>query len=403
MISQIFLQSKGVENLYLTQNPVVNVFKYVYAQYLDFATNLISLNLTETVNFGKKSSVIIPRDAHMLSKMYLYIKLPQLTPTSGTYACWSDTIGYGIFSSPIELTIGGTIIEKLYPEALDILDEFGLGKNKTLGMNEMLLKSDVFVSGIHNAERETELMIPLNFWFCKDYSLALPVLSLTNQEIKINFSFKNFQDVINYDGVTPPDTVSILDSKIFAEYIYFPQDFANAFMNKEHFYCVDQTVFNGLEKINTGSGIKSYSSKLSFTNPLKELFFACVDSENYDTNNYFNYSMFGSEDSIVKEINMLFDNKFLFDSYFPESIFRQLYTNNNHTVIPDKYIYTIPFGIRPEDNQPTGNIVLPYFSDVKLALKLNPNLINDVYLYIFGRVYNFISISNGNLTTLFSA
>ena len=68
-------------------------------------------------------SCVIPKRGHLLSKLHLHISLPILEKTDGKYACWSDTLGYGIFDGPIELQIGGVVVDRLYPQFLDAWDE----------------------------------------------------------------------------------------------------------------------------------------------------------------------------------------------------------------------------------------------------------------------------------------
>ena len=66
-----------------------------------------------------------------------------------------------------------------------------------------------------------------------------------------------------------------------------------------------------------------------------------------------------------------------------------------------RYIYTMPFSINPEDNQPTGSINLSRFNDVNLSLVMHPGN-TDCYLYTFVRSYNIVIIENGNLTLEFT-
>jgi len=111
------------QEVYLSENPQINIFKFSYYKYVNFATETVAYPLYSDAAFGNKTTVTIPKKGHLLSKMYLELTLPQLTPTDGTYLSWVDTIGYAIFKEPVELMIGGSIVDRLYPVCMDIQDE----------------------------------------------------------------------------------------------------------------------------------------------------------------------------------------------------------------------------------------------------------------------------------------
>jgi hypothetical protein len=388
------LQARGIQDVYLTKDPEINVFQYNAFRYVNFANDLYKIPLRDQASFGSKTNVIIPKKGHLLSKLYLHLKLPVLNKVNGTYACWSDTLGYAIFNSPIELQIGGVVIDKLYPVCMDILDELSVSTNK-LGHDRMILKSDTWRSNIHNSTKEVNLMIPLNFWFTKNYSMALPLLSMVSQEIQINFSFAEFSKVINYDGSIQPNYVNILDSNIFAEYIMLDDVILDVFQSQKHQYIITQMVYNGDDNIEANKTL--FSTKLTFNNPCKELLFTCVDQNNYNYNNYFNYSRLSDEKPLISEATLMLDGRHRYDDLLPEFIFREYFPHIVHSVVPDKYLYIMPFAIKPEDDQPTGSLNMSRFDEITLNLKMNNNN-PECKLYIFGIMYNIVTIENGVLT-----
>ena len=388
------LQTKGKENLYLTVNPQINFFKGVHYRYINFSTDIIQLNLTELATFGRSTSCIIEKKGHLLSKLYLQLSLPPLQTINGTYLSWADTIGYCIFSDAIELLIDGVIIDRLYPVFLDSWDEVSLNESKRVGRNLMILKSDIFRSNIYNATEPITLMIPLEFWFTKDYSLALPLMSLYTDDIRIQFTLRPFLECVNYDGTLLPSVteVAIMDANIFAEYIWLDNDFIVNFQKEEHKYIIQQCEYHGDEIIN--SQYTNYATRLKFSNPSKELFINFVSVNNYMTNNYFNYSnMNGS--SFISNISMYLNGIARFDN-IPEIYFRTVFPDSVHTCIPNKYIYCIPFCLNPENIQPSGCLSMSQFDDITLNFKLlsgNP----DLYLYIYSVIYNILTIKNGKM------
>jgi hypothetical protein len=393
--SLLQLQGLGIQDTYLTKDPQINIFKYTYFRYVNFSTDVLKLQLNELATFGKKTSCLVPRKGHLLSKLYLHIKLPQLTKTSGDYLCWTNAIGYAIFAEPIELEIGGVVVDRLYPQFLDIWDEFS-NNSKQNGRNLMVGKSDLYRSNLYNAIKPLDLIIPLDFWFTKNYSSALPLLSMTNQEIKINFKFKDFSDLINYDGITTPSSKAIIDSTVLAEYIFLDDVILDQFQSQKHTYVIEQTQYNGDEIIPGSSSI--YNTTLKFNHPVKEIFFAFVEKNNITNNNYYVYNDVNN-DPIISEASLLLDGKKRFD-YLPEFYYRSVFPDCVHSVIPLKYIYCMPFSLRPEDNQPTGSLNMSRFNDVVLSVKVNSP--NDCYIYVFGINYNIVTIENGTFTLEFA-
>lgn len=385
------LQAKGIQDVYLTLNPDINLFKYVYYKYVNYANELYKLHLNNSASFNSKTEVIIPKKGHLLSKMYLQLKLPAVKPIDGTYACYCDTVGYAIFNSPIELMIGGVIVDRLYPVGMDMIDELTTGTNK-VGHDRMIGKSDIYVSAKYNAIKELNLMIPLDFWFTKDYAMSLPLLSMSNQEIKINFSFGNFSDLIHYDGIIQPIGKDIIESNLFTEYIFLDDVILEQFQSQKHQYIIKQMVYNGDEVIPENQNL--FITKLNFKNPCTELLFCCVDQNSYESNNYFNYSRQSDEYNLISQASLLLDGKSRYDDFLDEQVFRDFFPNIVHSIIPTKYQYCMPFSLKPDDSQITGTINMGRFDEVLLSLKMTINN-PSCKLYIFGIMINVLTIENG--------
>jgi hypothetical protein len=394
--SVLQLQSIGIQDVYLTKDPQINVFKYSYYRYVNFATETLQLPLNESASFNKKTSCEIRKRGHLLSKLHLHLKLPALVKNGGTYVCWADSIGYAIFSDPIELEIGGVVVDRIYPQFMDIWDEFCNGI-KQLGKNFMLGKSDIYVAGLHNANQPLDLLIPLDFWFTRRYNLALPLLSMYNQDIKINFKLRDYPNLIHYDGGTPA-TANIIESNVYAEYIYLDEVIVEQFQTQKHMYIIEQTQYHEAESIPVNTSI--FNTTLKFNHPVKELFFACAEKNLVDNNNYFVYSKSEDNTAIIYEASLLLDGQRRFDA-LPEFYYRCVFPDNIHSVIPMKYIYCMPFCLKPEDNQPTGSLNLSRFNDVILSVRVRgPN--PECYIYVYAVNYNIVTIENGTFTLEFA-
>ena len=391
------LISTGPQDVFLTVEPQINVFKYNYFRYVNFSTDIYEIPLNDQATFNKKTSCDIPIKGHLLSKLFLHLQLPALVKNGGTYLSWSDTLGYSIFDGPIELELGGVIVDRIYPQFLDMYDDLAnFGKQN--GKNFMLLKSDVYVSSYYNAIKPVDLMIPLDFWFTKKYNMALPLLSMYNQmSLKIHFKLKDFSKVVNYDGLDPLP-VNILNSSVFGEYIFLDDQIVDSsgkklidnFKTQKHQFLIDQVQFQEDEVIPANASV--FNCSLHFDNVCKELIFACVDTNNINSNNYFSYSTL-QDLPFIKDASLILDGRKRFDT-LPEYYYRAIFPDLVHSTIPMKYIYCMPFCLKPEDNQPTGSLNLSRFTDVSLSLNMHSNN-NECHLFVYAISINLVTIENG--------
>lgn len=390
------LTTTGLQDTYLTKDPEINIFKYTYYRYANFATELIKLPLNDTVDFGRNNSCDIPKKGHLLSKLFLHVKLPKLEKVDGTYLSWTDTIGYAMFKGGIDLEIGGVIVDTFYPQFYDMYDSFTDSDND-LGSNLLLLRGDTFVSARTNATKENDLLIPLKFWFTKMYNLSLPLVSMPHQSIRVKFKLLNFQECINYDGTIPPD-YQITSANIFAEYIYLDDIILDSFSRQKHEYLVEQIQYNGNDVVTANEGI--HSSSLVFNNPCKQLVFSCVETANINDNNYLNYSRRSNNETLIDSISLTIDGHTRFENT-PEVFFRLAYPKMLHSAVPLKFVYTLPFCIDPEKNQPTGSLNMSNFDNIVMTLKMVKNN-PECLFYIYSVMYNVVTVNDGLLSFKFS-
>ena len=375
---------------YLTSTPTVNFFTSVYNQYYNFVYESIRIPLHSDAKFGNKTNVIIPNKGHLLSKLFLEIKLPQLNKIDGTFLSWCDTVGYAIFSQPIELMIGGVIVDRLYPKCMDMMNELS-SESKRIGINRMILKSDMWRSTLYNATQTGILTIPLSFWFCNNYSLALPICMMTSQEIQINFSFNTFDNLINYDGILGYDRnisiPEILDSRLIIEYIFIDDKLLNIYKSNPLRFLIEQQTSNSREQFPAGTSI--INTHLYFENSSKYILFALVSQENIDSNNHFNYSLpdysnnyytilnqsSGTVRPFITDVQLLLNGTTLYEDYLPESFFRNSTPMNVANRISDKHMYLYPFCLNSNNIlQPTGSLNLTNFDSCVLSLKMSNNI-----------------------------
>ena len=193
----LLLVSVGKDNLYLSGQPEITYFKLVYKQYTNFSIETIPQYFKTEPDFSRKITINISKNADLLNKLVLSIKLPSINVSRHSYLPqgikkfrWIDKIGLGIIKN-IDLEIGGVLIDRINGEFMNIHNELNNTNGQQKGYNIMI--GDVEeLKTFTNGKLSYELQVPLNFWFCQDSGLSLPLIALTHNDVKIHVEFNSF-------------------------------------------------------------------------------------------------------------------------------------------------------------------------------------------------------------------
>tara|TARA_B100001093_G_C26836101_1_gene1018415 strand:+ start:538 stop:2028 length:1491 start_codon:yes stop_codon:yes gene_type:complete len=193
----LLLVSVGKENLYLSGQAEITYFKIVYKRYTNFSIETIPQFFKTEPDFSRKITINISKNADLLNKLYLFIKLPSIPLCKHTILPdgikkfrWVEKIGFSIIKS-INLEIGGILIDKINGEYLNIYNELYLSNGQKRGFNRLIGNIEKLTK-LTNGKDSYELQVPLNMWFCNDSGLSLPLISLNHNDIKIHIELENF-------------------------------------------------------------------------------------------------------------------------------------------------------------------------------------------------------------------
>ena len=285
------LVAYGAQDIYLTGNPQITFFKVVYRRHTNFSMEAIEQTFNGQVDFGRKVTCTISRNGDLIHRVYLQVTLPAVTcggdnsdnnsTYSGKTSCsycfrWTNYVGHVLIRS-VEVEIGGQRIDKHYGDWLNIWNELTQEPGKQAGYDNMVGNTIHLTGTGHNSTETTTLYIPLQFWFCRNPGLALPLIALQYHEVKINLEFRQKEEtyvtsssVIECSGSSTGCTVcipSLEQSSLFVDYIYLDTDERRRFAQVSHEYLIEQLQFTGDEAV-TSTNVKV---KLNFNHPCKEL------------------------------------------------------------------------------------------------------------------------------------
>ena len=86
----------GVQDLYLTGNPQVSLFKVVYRRHTNFAIEAVRQTFDGEVDFGKSVTTKISRDGDLLHKIVIEIDLPEIVSTNGNTISWVNAVAHAM-------------------------------------------------------------------------------------------------------------------------------------------------------------------------------------------------------------------------------------------------------------------------------------------------------------------
>jgi len=248
------LVAYGAQDIYLTGNPQITFFKVVYRRHTNFSMETISQTLNGNATIGtsqNEASCTISRNGDLIHKMYVCISSNN-----------SINLRYGSeVVQSVELEIGGQLINKHTKEWNNVWDELTLTNHKALALKEMFSENEIISN-----DTQQLIQVPLNFWFCRNPGLSLPLIALQYHEVQINFVFGSTDEIKASSG-TP--------IKFYVDYIYLDTDERRRFAQVSHEYLIEQVQMQSMV-----SDVVQY---LNFNHPVKELIWVTDQYHNYDT------------------------------------------------------------------------------------------------------------------------
>ena len=408
------LVAYGAQDIYLTGNPQITFFKVVYRRHTNFSVESIEQTFNGTPNFGKKVSATIARNGDLIHRVLLEVLLPEISGTT-IYRGWFDHLGERLLKY-IDIEIGGQRIDRHYGEWLHIWNQLTLPESQKSGYLRMIGHTPHNIRPGNVAINEQRLYIPLQFWFCRNPGLALPLIALQYHEVKINIEFEElsnvaFSDVSNGAALTwtAPTSTEISSASLWVDYIYLDTDERRRFAQLSHEYLIEQLQYPGEETIT----VSSNKIKLAFNHPVKELVWVVQNSDIKERfKQMFNYTnevdwtpiiSDPNTGSIVKEsiiqslgadagagayttaLGYISDNhkdrgknnvekaklQLNGQDRFAErdgDYFNLVVPHYHHTSVPKTGINVYSFGLKPEEHQPSGTCNFSRIDNANLFL-----------------------------------
>jgi hypothetical protein len=343
------LVAYGAQDIYLTSNPQITFFKVVYRRHTNFAIESIEQTFNGSVAFGNKVSCTVSRNGDLIHKVYLQATF------AGLDQDLADDAGHKLIKEVV-IEIGGQQIDKHYGEWLSIWNDLTQTSEKETGYNKMI-GSDLTRSGT--------VYVPLQFWFCRNPGLALPLIALQYHEVKFHLTFGSRAEC------APTATAGTVQASLFVDYIYLDTDERRQFAQVQHEYLIEQLQFTGAESIGAGAA----KSKLAFNHPVKELIWQLSPTHSYAS----------------AKLQLNGHDRF---SERDAAYFQLVQPYQHHTRIPaaSKGINVYSFALNPEQHQPSGTVNMSRIDNATLMLS---SVSDATSLRVYAVNYNVLRVMSG--------
>jgi hypothetical protein len=359
------LVAYGAQDVYLTGNPQITFFKVVYRRHTNFSLESIQQTFNGNAGLGNRVTAQISRNGDLIHKMYVVADIHvnqngEAVPYAGLKLL-----------KKVELEIGGQLIDRQYAEWMYVWNELSLPQGKVEGYKTMV--GETLVGGSATAGVETKLYIPLEFWFCRNVGLALPLIALQYHEVKVNIEFEDQANMIKAGD----KSVHLNSAELWVDYIFLDTDERRRFAQMSHEYLIEQVQFTGSETISSSAN----KIKLNFNHPVKELVW--VSHKSTDAWNKFD---------VVDNVKLQLNGNDRFAERHAD-YFSLVQPYQHHEKIPaGQNINVYAFGLKPEEHQPSGTLNMSRIDTATLHCK---GTATSASLSVYAVNYNVLRILSG--------
>ncbi len=416
---------------------------------------------------------------------------------------WTNSIGHALIQSAT-VDIGGARVETLDSRLLEIHDEYDTPLEKVVNKNALIgrLQNGFTETSLGNSVQPTRVIVPLPFWFCRgDLGAALPIDAIHVDEVRVSIQFRGINGCYYTDsrvdsdsiiptvegsalwpmagssfyttsggtedipglyknkeeisvnvrpipGIQMPQTFSLGDTYLLAEYIYLDKPEANRFRLGD--IQIPMTQHYRIEPHDT-QRFRDVTIPLEISNPTRHLFFMAQNYNAVAYNTYFlatrnlasqyryrvplsasersetfvpwwpdcsglnaatagflvpGFSTRGSEP--FASIELLYEGNFVKTSTENCALYRSILPSIDERKSPwiNRYMYCIPFGVQQGyfgPSVPLGQVNMGRImkKELRFGIAGQGGTPERLWIHIWAETYNILRIFGGRAGLLF--
>jgi len=385
--------------------------------------------------FGRNCTFTLPANAELICGAALQITLPALTAVTNTIG-WINAIGFYIFCK-IEFRAQAQILDTQYPEFMDAWSRLTISASKQEGFNDLIGQYNLRDSYIRQKTGTTpgafvrdasspdntpqgqlaskpqfNILVPMNFWWCNNFTQAIPIGVMLYSSLKLVVYFQNAQNLYVNLGSALVTQPQLVDVQLWVDYVFLDDAARNRIARDPHFFVFKQTQNNGSIAVSS----TTTQVKMQFVLPVCHLM-TFVRDQNAINANFGRFDWFdkfmGNDNwepmSPISTIEIRINSQRRMEQR--EFLYHARYQPlKAHTAIPvSRGIFLFSFALFPEDVDASGDCnfsraehnAINYTFDTTGGNGVGINATSD--LFIFAINYNYIYIDNGFLTMIYNS
>lgn len=444
----IQLVAKGQQDGYLSVNPEMSYFKYMYKRHTNFSMESLKLRFDGKAPSLKSTSdtcrIKIDRHGDLLGDMWFVYTLPDIYSDTNLRFRWVKNFAtLMIREANIYAGSLGRSISTIYGEWMIIWNELTMAANerdnyniltantkdylnptKSEGNIKVSLNNQIFyeyypesLDGVPSISSRT-VAIPLKFNFTRNSMSYLPLCALQTSEVYVTIEIENIERLyqvydknlrqyvsptyyneINGTNISIDNFVRTKDINPYIEcnYVYLDENERRLIiLNRRNNQILLENVYKKDTEVKDNSSI----IELNLNNPVKELIWTTRRSDWKNYNTFTNYTKNNYE---VGNVHILKSAKILWNKSNErveekEPVFYGLIQPyQHHSNIPKTGIYCYSFAIKPQDWKPSGyfNPSSKYPINTSLYITVDEHPDYDYEVTVYGLTYNILEIIGG--------
>jgi hypothetical protein len=252
------LVAVGAQDTWLSGKPEISFFRSNYKRYTHYASAPERQTIQGAPMAGSISTVRIEKKGDLLSYMYLTARDPNGAQVPNLD--WMQVI------DRIELLIGGQVID-LHDANYDLDVEPCVGAST---WSQRYLNT-ISPDNITKPSNKKSSFYPFKFFFCKDWSVSLPLVALQYHDVEIRITWASTVGVPLNPALPAPNAslaYSGLSYQCWCNFVYLDQGEREYFAKASHDLLITQ-----VQRIPIGNNAVQ---ELALAHPVKFLAFQCV-------------------------------------------------------------------------------------------------------------------------------
>ena len=410
------LVAYGAQDVYLTGNPQITFFKVVYRRHTNFAMESMQQTISGNNTLGGRGVCKLARNGDLVGACYF-----QTTLTHNADDL-NNRVGFNLLSN-VELRIGGQRIDRQSNRWMLVWTNLTNSTNANTLLDTMVSPDggDLNVGdgsagtlrGLQttygNVAAGQNLVVPLQFSFCRNPGLALPLIALQYHDVELVFNYNTGGNICQ-QGAGPVAAPGMSQTSLMVDYIFLDTEERKNFAQNPHEYLIE-TVQEQQQSVTPGAN----SLRLDFNHPVKELiWFGQEGNVAQNADNETNHDNFtnlttsdlaaggdnGENQAINAGMANLMTNSVLrlngqdrFDQQ-NASYFNFVQPYQYHSGVPLLGLNVYSFALKPEEHQPSGTCNFSRIDNASLNVTV-PNGAQNCTATVLAHGYNVLRVASG--------